>query len=452
MAAQVATINTALEAFRDGDKTKFRSMFWTPYKLILTDHRASSVFDLSTFMLGPLKSWTTPEIHKDGYIKQYKTMAKFERTYQALTFGIWGNSLMGLGIGNAMDLGLIPPWKAPSYVDSSSFTEQDITIRPSYFQPAIAGTLTLPKTSSPDHKLPAILLVPGSGPIDRDETGGGGKCFKDLAHGLSSSNLITLRMDKPTTIILLKQLLTKTLTLEDEYIHPGLAALRYLASHPNVDPTRIFILGHSLGGLVAPRLCRAAAQANPRLPIAGLICCAPSTRSLAQIIARQMRHLNTHFPRADPAQHDKEMAQYEAVSRLFDTTGGVLGPGDADPTKDLAVPLPLSYLRDIWENDPIAIAKELDVPLLVVQGKADWQVTVADEYTAWREGLEGSKAKERMEWKLYDGVGHMLGEVDAVGKVGNFQYAEPWNVKEEVVRDIGGFVRQVSGIGVEGEQ
>ena len=432
MAEGEVVVNSALEALRDGDRAKFRSTFWSPLTLIVTEARAGSIFDLSTFMLGPLESWTKPELHKDGRFKQYKTYCKFQRSHQALTLSAWGDKLVGVGIGLAMDLGLVPSWISPSYVDNDSFTEEDINIRPSYLLPAITGSLTVPKT--PGRK-PAVLLIPGSGPVDRDETAGGGKCFRDIAHGLSSNGIITLRMDKPVSIVYLKQLVTKNLTLEDEYIQPGIAALRYLSTHPSVDPSQISILGHSLGGCVAPRLCKA----SP-IPIAGIISCASSTSKLAHTISRQMNYLHSKFPRADPAQRSKEIEQYDAVARCIDAGGPQ--KGQADPTKALAIPIPLSYLLDVAKNDPIEIARTLDVPMLFVQGKEDWQVTVEHEYMAWQTGMEGAVAESKMLWNLYEGVGHMLGVV-AEGKHGNFMYDERYSVSEEIVRDVVGFVKSI---------
>lgn len=422
-----------LEAFKAQDISKFRNLFYSPLTFVLTNYRVGTLLGLANFLLGPLESWTDPELHQSGRITVYKTLCKFQRGNQALTLRIWGNKAMGVGIVNAADVGLGSPWKAPSYVDDTSFSEKEVFIRPYWIWPGTKGTLNTPKVSPGDRR-PAILFVPGSGAMDRDAAVGGTKCFKDLAYGLATAGSVTLRMDKPLPVITIKQVLLKTCTVQDEYITPLSAALKYLAAHPAVDPAQIFLLGGSLGGMVAPRLC----QASP-VPIAGIVSCAGASLPLAKTMATQLEYLQRHFPRPNQEDHDKEVAQWEAIQRCVETGG--LQRGQQDPTKDLPIPLPLSYLQDLYDNDPVEAAKTLDVPMLFVQGKRDWQVGM-EHFLRWQTGLEGSKAIEKAEWKVYDDVGHVMSAVDGE-KYGTFQYSEPANVKKEVVEDIIDFVRRV---------
>jgi uncharacterized protein len=70
-------------------------------------------------------------------------------------------------------------WNAPDYVDSAKFANVDVTVGPT----GLGGTLTLPKTGG---KVPAVVLIQGSGPHDRDETIGPNRPFRDIAEGLAS--------------------------------------------------------------------------------------------------------------------------------------------------------------------------------------------------------------------------------------------------------------------------
>lgn len=422
-----------LEALKAQDASKFRNVFYAPLTLFLTDYRVSTLWGLANFLLGPLESWTDPEVHQSGRVTVYKTLCKFQRGHQALTLKIWGNKAMGAGVANAMEIGLLPAWKAPSYVDESAFSEQKIWVRPSWISPALKGTLNIP-SANPDTRKPAVLFIPGSGPMDVDSTMGGTKCFKDLAYGLATAGFVTLRMEKPVVVIALKQLVTGTCTIQDEYITPLIAALRYLAAHPAVDPSKIFLLGGSLGGMVAPRLC----QASP-VPIAGIVSCAGASIPLCKTMVSQLTYLNKHFPRPKQEDFDKEIETNEEIMRCLEAGGPK--PSEPDPTKNLPFPLPLGYLKDLYDNDAVATAAKLEVPMLFVQGKRDWQVSMQD-FVRWQAGLEGSKTIEKAEWKVYDDVGHTLTVVDEA-QHGNFQYG-PANVKAELVKDVMDFLSRVA--------
>ncbi|CAN5818315.1 hypothetical protein BH24ACI5_BH24ACI5_24340 [soil metagenome] len=124
---------------------------------------------------------------------------------------------------------------------------------------ALPATLTMPVGPGP---VPAVVLVHGSGPGDRDATVGQIKQFKDLALGLASRVIAVLRYDKRTRVHanLMREL--PGLTVKDETIDDAIAAVQVLRSTPGVDPNRIVVLGHSLGGMLVPRI----AAAGPRLP------------------------------------------------------------------------------------------------------------------------------------------------------------------------------------------
>jgi uncharacterized protein len=80
-----------------------------------------------------------------------------------------------------------PQWEAPAYVKQGAFKDRDVTIGDQWKLP---GTLTVPNGSGP---FPAVLLVHGYGPNDRDETVGGTRMFRDLAYGLASRGIAVLR-------------------------------------------------------------------------------------------------------------------------------------------------------------------------------------------------------------------------------------------------------------------
>ena len=171
----------------------------------------------------------------------------------------------------------------PSYVKPGAFREEEFTVGSGEW--SLPGTLTLPVGVT--GLLPAVVLVHGSGPNDRDETILANKPFRDLAWGLASKGIAVLRYEKRTKVHA-AQIAAAGLsqfTVKEETIDDALSAAAQLRQTDGINPKRIFILGHSLGGTVAPRI----GQADPNL--AGLIILAGATRPLEDLMVEQTRYI-----------------------------------------------------------------------------------------------------------------------------------------------------------------
>ena len=144
------------------------------------------------------------------------------------------------------------------------------------------ATLTIPNGTGP---FPAVVLVHGSGPNDRDETYGPNKPFKDIAWGLASVGIVVLRYEKRTKQYPQESAAIQNFTVQDETIYDALAAVELLNNSSIVDHSKIFVLGHSLGGMLAPRIALQESQ------IAGLIILAGATRHLEDLMLEQTRYL-----------------------------------------------------------------------------------------------------------------------------------------------------------------
>jgi dienelactone hydrolase len=164
----------------------------------------------------------------------------------------------------------------PAYVKSDSFQEKQITVGTGEW--TLPATLTIPVGSGP---FPAVVLVHGSGPNDRDETLGPNKPFKDLAWGLASRGIAVLRYEKRTKQYPDKIASLHNLTVKEEVIDDVLAAVQLLHKTERIEGKRIFVLGHSLGGMLLPRI----GLLDPN--IAGLISLAGATRPLEDVIPQQ---------------------------------------------------------------------------------------------------------------------------------------------------------------------
>jgi dienelactone hydrolase len=231
----------------------------------------------------------------------------------------------------------------------------------------------MPSTPGPH---PAVVLLAGSGPLDRDETVGRNKPFKDLAWGLASLGIAVARFDKVTYTHGHQLAHNADFTVDDEYLHHAVAAVHLLGQQPTVDPHRVFVLGHSLGGTVAPRV----ATAEPA--IAGLVILAGGAQPLHWAAVRQIRYLAS----LDPTTTAASQPIIDTITRQAKTVDSPdLSP--ATPASELPFGVPAAYWLDLRSYDPATLAAKLGKPTLILQGGRDYQVTIADDLTRWQAGL-----------------------------------------------------------------
>jgi fermentation-respiration switch protein FrsA (DUF1100 family) len=310
-----------------------------------------------------------------------------------------------------------PPYELPDYADSTVYEEQDVAVGAGT-EWELPGTLTLPVGDGP---FPAVVLVHGSGPNDRDETIAGNKPFRDLALGLASQGIAVLRYDKRTLVYGQKMAAMSDLTVQDETISDALAAVALLRETDKIDPARIVVLGHSLGANLAPRI----GQQDPS--IAGLILMAGNARPLELLVLQQSEYLAGLDGTITPEEH----TQLDAVRAQVIATEHA-APGD-DPTM-LLFSIPPAYWIDLNAYDPVATAQQVTLPMLFLQGERDYQVTLAD-FVLWQVGLGG---RDDVTFTLYPTLNHlfMAGE----GMPSPEEYQTQGHVSADVIRDIASWV------------
>jgi hypothetical protein len=275
--------------------------------------------------------------------------------------------------------------------------------------------------------VPAILLLSGSGPHDRDETIGVSKPLKDLAWGLASRGIAVLRAEKVTSVHAKE--LPPTLTLADEYLPHALAALDLLRGSHGIDPGCLFVGGHSLGGTVAPRVA-AASNAG----VAGLVMLAAGAQPIHRAAVRQFRYLAS----LDSAQAAGLSATADAMAKLADRVDSPDLSADTPPA-ELPFGVPGSYWLDVRGYDPVATAVALTVPMLFVQGGRDYQVTVADDLALWRAGL-GDRAD--VTFSVFEPGNHLLAA--GQGPSSPAEYAALQHVDVSIVDTITGWIDRLS--------
>jgi len=322
-------------------------------------------------------------------------------------------------IGRIAGIGFVPSYKAPSYARPEAFTETDVHVGSGEW--VLPGTLTVPKGTGP---VPALVLVHGSGANDRNESIGPLHPFQDIAWGLATHGVAVLRYDKRTKVYQQKLASFKgSFSVKEETIDDALAAVELLRHTPEIDPKRIFVLGHSLGGMVGPRI---AAQ-DPRL--AGLIILAGNTRGLEQLMLAQFDYLiSLGGPQAEATKTSFEKIK-EQLAKLHDPN---------TPSTQVIVGAPLTYWKDMDAYNPGEVAASLKMPILVLQGERDYQVTLSD-FAGWKKSLGGHS---NVKFKTYPKLNHVL--MEGEGKSTPDEYAIPGNVAAYVIDDIARWVKSGS--------
>lgn len=299
-------------------------------------------------------------------------------------------------------------WSPAPYVHAGSFHEQEASIGTTPWK--LPGTLSIPNGTGP---FPAVVLVHGSGPNDRDETVAANKPFRDIAEGLASRGLAVLRYDKRTQVYGPQMAAMKDLTVEQETIADALEAAKFLRAQRDVDSKRIYLIGHSLGAYLAPRI----AERDPQL--AGIVIMAGITRPLADVMVDQYDYLGT-----PPAQLDKVKAAAAEIHDLKTAEGpSILGA-------------PRSYWLDLNSYNPKAVVQKLHCRILVLQGARDYQVTQPD-YQGWKTALAGDA---NATFHLYPALNHLF--IAGEGKSLPAEYEKPGHVDSEVINDIAAWIQK----------
>ena len=316
-------------------------------------------------------------------------------------------------IAGVFFLPAISKYVYPSYAVFTAFNEKDLMVGADEW--TLNAALSLPEGKGP---FPVVVLVHGSGPNDLDETIGANRPFRDLSLGLASNGIAVLRYNKRTYEWHKKFAAVKRVTVKDEVIDDVLSAVNVLRKEERINPRKIFVLGHSLGGELVPRI----GKADPN--IAGFIVMAGAARPLEDAILEQ----TTYIFSLDGVITKEEQARLDEIKQLVAKVKA-LTPADIDFSTNL-YGAPPSYWLDLKGYDPPEEAKKLKQPMLVLQGERDYQVTM-NEFQRWKTALSSNP---RVTFKSYTKLNHLF--IEGVGKSTPDEYAVAGHIPEYVITDI----------------
>lgn len=405
------------EMAQAGRFADIRKLFAAPLRPLVSAEALQAAWEAALARLGPVAAVGAP-VSEPGHAGAVvvKLPVTFERGALTLVVAVTKRGrLAGLQLAPASAGEPIAPWEPPAYALPATFDEQDLTLCAGEL--AVPAALSLPHQPGPQ---PAVVLLAGSGPQDRDETIGRNKPLKDLAWGLASRGVAVLRFDKVTYARPSEVAQAPGFTLGDEYVPHAVAAVDVLRQHPAVDNERIFLLGHSLGGTVAPRV------AAVERAIAGLVILAGETQPLHWAIVRQARYLASLDP-------DTAAASESTIETLSQQAMLVDSPDlfSATPANQLPLGIPASYWLDLRDYRPAEVTATLGKPMLILQGGRDYQVTVAEDLAGWRDGLANHPD---VTINVYPPLNHMF--CAGTGPPNPSEYEPAQHVDSAVIADI----------------
>lgn len=278
----------------------------------------------------------------------------------------------------------------------------------------LAGVLDLPAAGAAE-SVPGALIIPGFGPTDRNGVAAPGlppdPLYRDLSDGLVAAGVATFRYDKRGMgqTVLAPDV---ALTLED-LVGDAAAAFAYLTDRKGIDAERLVLIGHDEGGLIALNL----AAADRR--VAAVVLIATPGRPLAEVLVDELSR--------DPTRGAEVARTLQSlVAELLDK-GTLAAPDEIPP--ELRPILPAGqerYLQALFAFDPVAAARAVTAPVLIVRGGADPGISEIDAQRL------SEALGRRAEVLVGDNAGHTLAVASGAGTAASGDH------EQEFHRGVGG--------------
>ena len=285
------------------------------------------------------------------------------------------------------------------------------------------GKLLIPESEKP---VPAVVFVHGSGSSNMDEKVMKMTPFKDLAEGLAKKGIASLRYDKRSFVHGRKMIKAGSLTVKEEVIEDAVAAANLLKNDGRIDSEKVFIIGHSMGAMLAPRID--AEGGNFR----GLILMAGTLAKLEEVLFRQLDEMKNGKSKimswVASAQDKKFRKSFENLYEISD---------EEAKKRKYAGGVDLYYFKEMGLHPAEKYLENIEKPVLVMQGSGDLQVSKKD-FEGYKNLLGG---KENVSFKLYEGLNHCFVPAlyDDISKATK-EFSVERHIGEDVISDIAGWI------------
>ncbi|PFU79010.1 hydrolase [Bacillus cereus] len=304
----------------------------------------------------------------------------------------------------------------PTYSKPESFVDKEVVVGSGAFP--LPGTLSVPKGKGP---FPAVILVHGAGAADQDSATYALKPFRDLAEGLASKGIAVLRYNKRTYEHGLKTELSPFYTVDKETTDDALLVTHFLQNEPMIDKNQIYILGHSQGGMMIPRII----EKNQN--IAGAIVMGGAGKAFADNVLDQLEYRHS-IGEMKPEEYKFYKSQFELLKDPNFSS--------QNPPKNFSLGPPV-YWDSIRKIKAAEMSKKQKTPLLILQGERDYQILSKIEIPYWKEQL---KERDNINYRLYPKLNHFFTEGE--GELSKLdEYYSPANIPEYVINDIATWVQ-----------
>lgn len=274
-------------------------------------------------------------------------------------------------------------------------------------------------------KSPCVIFVHGSGSHDRDETVGPNKPFRDLAQSLAQKGIVSLRYDKRGyDYIKLTKTQMDSIDLYTEVIDDAIDAVKSVKKISFIDTTKIYIIGHSLGAMCAPKM----AELCPQLK--GIIMMAGPAGNLLDIIPEQVEYmakLNDTISNLESVQINQIKWQVEKTKASY--------LNDKTPKGLLLLNQSTKYWRSIIQYNQIETAKKLVLPIFILNGERDYQVTMK-QFEIWKKEFANYK---NVQFRSYPKLNHLF--LEGEGKANPDEYNKSGHIPQYVIDDLVEFIQ-----------
>jgi len=292
----------------------------------------------------------------------------------------------------------------------------------------LKGMLTLPdNTSAP---VPAAVFVHGSGSSNMDEKVGKLTPFRDLAHGLAAHGIASVRYDKRSFAHPFKLIKEKPLTVKKETIEDAILAAELLRRDPRIDPDRVFIIGHSMGAMLAPRIDAEGGNFRALILLAG------TPRKIEEVLIDQTDEMLAEMKGLSRKIAGKQIAK---IRKMFD---GLYEMSDAEAQKKkFGGGTTMYYFKEMGEHPAESYLKNTDKPLLILQGEKDFHVKADVDFALYKKLL---KDHPRVQYRLYENLNHVfVPSVYGLISKAKQEYNVEAHIGEDVTADIAHWIQAI---------